>query len=100
MAELKVGMRGTDHSGIQCWVLNSEPDRYGQIVVKDEDGEYRVIDADDFIPDPEPPTTVMVEMSVKRAQWWVANYTMTMNASNELTDLAEAAAWALKEAGL
>ena len=92
MTELKAGTRGT-------WVprktpatlICDGPDRFGQLAIKDADGEYCVIDEADFTPDPEPPTTVMVEMKPDAAKW------VAENADDET---ARAAAKALREVGL
>ena len=69
MTELKAGTRGTwDNGHFPCVLAAPTPDKYGNIVIRDELGdEYVLIEIEDFTPDPDQPTTVMVEMSVEDA---------------------------------
>ena len=92
MTELKAGTRGTwGRPPEPCTVIAGKADSSGYIVVKtDWTGAYELGDAEDFTPDPEPPTTVMVEMKPDAARWVVEN------ADDET---AKAAAKALREAG-
>ena len=58
MTELKAGTRGTwKPRKTPAIIISDGPDRFGQIAIKDVDGEYCVIDEVDFTPDPEPPAT-------------------------------------------
>ena len=73
MTELKAGTRGTWGYGNERWpcvVLFAEPDPTGDIVIQDASGCYYTVPARQFTPDPEPPTTVMVEMATEWAQKW------------------------------
>ena len=98
MTELKAGTRGT-------WVprktpatlICDGPDRFGQLAIKDADGEYCVIDEADFTPDPEPPTTVMVKIPIGWAQRWATGDRFD-HGDDEL--VAANAAKALREVGL
>ena len=86
----------------RCVVVASFPASAGDIVIFDEeDGEYCVMPLASFTPDPEPTTTVMVEMSVDDAQrvkdWRGFG---VPRAAAALDRVAEAAAEALKKVGL
>ncbi len=97
---LKPGTRGTWKGfSIDDWhgtVVVGRPDRYGRIVV--EDGEYCVMPLASFTPDPEPTTTVMVEMSVEDARLMATNDFIFDQIDRET--LTRAAVEALKKAGL
>ena len=92
MTELKAGTRGTwIPRKTSATIIGNGPDCFGQLAIKDATGEYCVIDGEDFVPDPEPPTTVMVPMRADVARWIIENAD---------DDTATAAAEALKKAGL
>ena len=98
MTELKAGTRGTwKPRKTPAIIVGDGPDRFGQLAIKDVDGEYCVIDETDFTPDPEPPTTVMVEMSVDAAKYVTD---CSWPASSHFAHISAAAAEALKKAGL
>ena len=101
MTELKAGTRGTwTPRKTPATLICDGPDRFGQLAIKDVDGEYCVIDEVDFTPDPEPPTTVMVEMSVEDARSWVSEpVPMAWETSRDVR-LIQAAAKALREVGI
>ena len=86
---LKPGTRGKAGPRVYT-VVTGTPDEIGNIVVLNAHGTYATIDPRYFTPDPEPPTTVMVEMKPDAARWVVEN------ADDET---AKAAAKALREAG-
>ena len=90
MTELKAGTRGKAGPRVYT-VVTGKPDEIGNIVVLNAQGTYATLDPRYFTPDPEPPTTVMVEMKFDAARW------VAENADDET---AEAAAKALMEAGL
>ena len=106
MTELKAGTRGTWREGPgfpewECVVLVGEPDHDGDIVIKDISGSYLIAPLADFTPDPEPPTTVMVEMSVELAKLILvcAQFGLTLTKMQwEVLDAA--AAKALREVGI
>lgn len=105
MTELKVGMRGTwGATQLPCVVVVPEPDSTGCIVVgtlRDRElRHYVVIPPEDFTPEPNPPTTVMVEMDVDDAKRWSGAAADIRRDSLRRQRLAEAAKKALKEAGL
>ena len=100
MTELKAGTRGTwKPRKTPAIIVGDGPDRFGQLAIKDVDGEYCVIDETDFTPDPEPPTTVMVEMSVTIARE-IVQTGIDWRLAKMDADLVRAAAEALKKAGL
>ena len=91
MTELKVGTRGKIDNTIRGVVVREGVDSAGRIVVLGHDDMYCTPNVSRFTPDPEPPTTVMVEMKFDAARW------VAENADDET---AEAAVEALKKAGL
>ena len=99
---LKPGTRGTWKGfSIDDWhgtVVVGRPDRYGRIVVEYREGGYNLPLVEDFIPEvkPEPPTTVMVEMTVDDAKRY--RNTTWMDLQHRRT--GDAAAEALRKAGL
>ena len=108
---LKPGTRGTWKGfSIDDWhgtVVVGRPDRYGRIVVEYREGGYNLPLVEDFIPEvkPEPPTTVMVEMSVEDAGWAVhpvrgVSWAEEVAHQSRIERLQTAAAEALKKAGL
>ena len=105
MTELKAGTRGTVGKttlGIRCEIVTDKPDGFGRIVIKHGDPEeFMIVFTDDFTPDPEPPTTVMVEMAIEDAQEVVIWRGLgTRSAGEALDRVASAAAKALKKAGI
>lgn len=98
---LKPGTRGKAGPRVYT-VVTGTPDEIGNIVVLNAHGTYATIDPRYFTPDPEPPTTVMVEMSVSDAEWtagWISG-TSDQSVSMGMKRMAAAAAEALKKAGL
>ena len=100
MTELKAGTRGT--WGVRkepCVVVAPEVDSSGQFIVRNDwNGGYEAVYAEDFTPDPEPPTTVMVEMRVEDARLMATNDFIFDQIDRET--LTRAAVEALKKAGL
>ena len=106
-SELKVGMRGTWENGVDRFAavfIGPSIVEYGKIVVEfafgDEGWLLETIDKGAFFPepDPTPPSTVKVEMSVEDARVWkdisaIANW-------QQLARLQEAARAALRAEGL
>ena len=98
---LKPGTRGKAGPRVYT-VVTGKPDEIGNIVVLNAQGTYATLDPRYFTPDPEPPTTVMVEMSVEDAGWtagWVSG-TSNESVSSSMKRTAAAAAEALRKAGL
>ena len=106
LTELKAGTRGTwIPRKTSATIIGNGPDCFGQLAIKDATGEYCVIDGEDFVPDPEPPTTVMVEMTVEDAEWAVhpvrgVSWAEEVAHQFRIERLQTAAAEALKKAGL
>ena len=105
MTELKAGTRGTVGKttlGIRCEIVTDKPDGFGRIVIKHGDPEeFMIVFTDDFTPDPEPPTTVMVEMSVDMARKWrLINSCGDLSCGDYFCVTGRAAAKALREAGI
>ena len=110
---LKPGTRGTWWDGSRCEIVAGSPDSQGRAIIMDDGDYYRVLAGDvgacrvgtDYgepprTPDPEPPTTVMVEMSVSDAQQVVFWRGLGARSAGEALDrIADAAAKALREAG-
>ena len=106
---LKPGTRGTwgDYWWQRGTVAAGVPDCDDDIVVLDEINCYHIIALIDFIPEvkPEPPTTVMVEMSVEDAGWAVhpvrgVSWAEEVAHQSRIERLQTAAAEALKKVGL
>ena len=95
---LKPGTRGKAGPRVYT-VVTGKPDEIGNIVVLNAQGTYATLDPRYFTPDPEPPTTVMVEMSVDNARK-CANAPFQTERSWVPVWLARAASLALREAGM
>ena len=98
---LKPGTRGKAGPRVYT-VVTGKPDEIGNIVVLNAQGTYATLDPRYFTPDPEPPTTVMVEMSISDAEWtagWISG-TSDQSVTMSMKRMAAAAAEALKKAGL